>query len=62
MDCQKIYPPNSQQEMRHYKKCGLGIHRHTAIGYLTDTTQRAMPTTAVCVVLRGSFMKKTGYY
>lgn len=62
MDCQKIYPPNSQQEMRHDKKCALGTQRHTAAGYLTDKTQRAMPTTVVCVVLRGSFMKKTGYY
>jgi len=62
MDRRKIYPPNSQQEMRHYKKCGPGTQRHTATGYLRDKTLRAMPTTAVCIVLRGSLMKKTGYY
>ena len=58
MDCQNIYPPNSQQEMRQYKKCDLGTQRHTATGYLTGTTQRAMPTTAASVVLRGPLMKK----
>jgi len=62
MDCRKIYPPNSQQEMRHYTKRVLGTQGHTATGYLTDTTQRAIPNTAVCVVLRGSFMKKIRYY